>query len=508
MGLKRFMSLSRRGSDASNNLSDEETPLIRKSDASNFPLASKDDGNSATFIKLYILCFVVNVAFTILSPAQTRIFEQIYCDDYYRQHPTIGFPPDSGIPEQLCKIGAVQKQVSTLKGWFEFYNAIPSLFMTIPIGILADIFGRRKFLIVNLFTLSIQMVCVTVVTLFPETIPLRTIWFQAFLSFVSGGPIVAEMLFVCVITDLSTGNKLSNTLFRLSATSQLTRVVGPTLAGVLMRRSAWWAIWVGLTCLILSAIMTVSLPETLQHRQENIDADAEELKHETVSARLKTGATIAIKAFRELAFVWIDWRLLFNCFLLMPFRVLAEALKELLIRYASNRYGLSLADATFLYPLQAVSATIILFALLPPISDYIDNRWNISAIKKNVVFIRVALLMLVLGLTIEGLAPTVTLLVFGLIVETLGAGMPSSTRAMAGVLVEQKDNGRVFSVLAISETLSTMVAFPATNWLFNVGIDREGGIWLGMPYFVTAGAAAVAFIAMCVLSFEKRTQIP
>ena len=506
MGLKRFMSLSRRGSDVSNSPSDEEAPLIRKPDASNFPLASKDDDHNSTFIKLYVLCFVVNVAFTIINPAQTRIFEQIYCNDYYRQHPTVGLPPGSDIPEQLCKIGAVQKQVSTLRGWFEFYNAIPSLFMTIPIGILADIFGRRKFLIVNLAVLSLQMVGVTAVTLFPETIPLRAILLQAFLSFVSGGPIVAEMLFVCLVTDLSTGNKLSKTMFRLSATNQLTRVVGPTLAGILMRRSAWWAIWTGLACLFLSATITLSLPETLQHRQENIEANAEALKHETISARLKTGGTITIKAFRELAFVWTDWRLIFNCFLLMPFRVLAEALKDLLIRYVSNRYGLSLADATFLYPLQAVSATVILFALLPPISDYIDNHWNISAIKKNVVFIRVALLMLMLGLTIEGLAPTVTLLVFGLIVETLGAGMTSSTRAMAGVLVEQKDNGRVFSVLAISETLSTMLAFPATNWLFNIGIDQGGGIWLGMPYFVTAGAAAVAFIAMCVLSFEKRTR--
>jgi len=87
-------------------------------------------------------------------------------------------------------------------------------------------------------------------------------------------------------------------------------------------------------------------------------------------------------------------------------------------------------------------------------------------------------------------------------VQTLGSGVSPALRALAGVLVEQEDNGRVFSGLAISETLSVMTVSPLSAALFNTGIERGGGMWLGLPYYTTAVAVAIVTFIMCFLRFQ------
>lgn len=200
--------------------------------------------------------------------------------------------------------------------------------------------------------------------------------------------------------------------------------------------------------------------------------------------------------------VWSDWRLVFVA-LTYPFRLVCYALSDLLQRYVSDRYGWTLANATFIYSLQAIVAGVVLFSLLPFISSQMDRRFSISILQKNVVLSRVALLSLVIAYALVGLAPTPAIMIIGLLIETLSSGFPATLRAIATALINDDDRGRVFSVLAISETFSIMLAYPVTAALFNIGIEKGGGPWLGLPYDVISAAAAVGFIAMCLLRFER-----
>lgn len=271
-----------------------------------------------------------------------------------------------------------------------------------------------------------------------------------------------------------------------------------------MERSAWWAVYVGLGCLVAILPLVFTFPETLpQHHEFSHLTDEPGAK----SSRIRTTIDLSIAAFRELGLVWTDWRLVFLV-CLYPFRMMSNALGDLLIRYVSLRYGWTLADATFLFSLPAISATVVLFLLMPMVADYLDNHFHFSAVKKNVILSRAALFLLATAMAIKGFAPNIWVLVFGLVVETLAAGSPATLRALAGCMVEAKDNGRVFSVLAISETLSNMMAYPATAYLFNQGIERGGGAWLGLPFFVTAAMAGLAAAVMCCLRFEKSSVVP
>jgi hypothetical protein len=100
----------------------------------------------------------------------------------------------------------------------------------------------------------------------------------------------------------------------------------------------------------------------------------------------------------------------------------------------------------------------------------------------------------------------VSVVTVGLLLETLAAGLPATMRALAAALVDVHDRGRVFSVLAIAESVSTMMAYPLTAALFNVGLEKGGGAWLGLPYDIISMAAAVAGVSMCLLRFERRSE--
>jgi MFS-type transporter involved in bile tolerance (Atg22 family) len=179
----------------------------------------------------------------------------------------------------------------------------------------------------------------------------------------------------------------------------------------------------------------------------------------------------------------------------------------LIQRYVSVRYGWTLADATLLFSIQAGGSAIVLFTFLPWISKQIERRFSPSTIQLNVIVTRWSLLVLVLAYLVIGLAPTAPIVITGLLMETLSTGLPSALRALTSALVPSDDKGRVFAVLTVIETISSMVASPLAAAFFNYGLEKGGGIWLGLPYDTIALISAVSALLMCLLRFDGRVRI-
>ncbi|KIW65348.1 hypothetical protein PV04_07614 [Phialophora macrospora] len=466
----------------------------------------KTHATSKLLLRIYVIIFCLNLGVQILQPAQIQIYESIYCSQWYERHPVDELPGHSHIPESYCKITQVQTQISTLKGWLEFFNAAPGLLLSIPMGILTDKIGRRRLMILNMTILCLTQIWITFVTWFDGRIPLRAIWLGASLNLLSGGTIVTELLYVCILMDISSRDQVAETFFRTTAFGQFSKVVGPFIAAALMRFDPWLAVYCGLSFLVITVILATSIPETLHWRTKPRDAPVETHEHQADQDSNLTPRKPRFMALRHLLKVWSDWRLVFVA-LTYPFRLVCYALGDLLQRYISDRYGWTLADATLVYSVQAVAAGLVLFTVLPFISGHIDRRFRYSIIQKNVVLSRAALLVMSVAYALIGLAPTALLTFVGLLIETLSTGFPATLRAIAAALVGDDDRGRVFSVLAIAETLSIMMAYPVTATLFNIGIEKGGGPWLGLPYDVISVAAAVAFIGMCLVRFERPVQL-
>jgi MFS-type transporter involved in bile tolerance (Atg22 family) len=279
-----------------------------------------------------------------------------------------------------------------------------------------------------------------------------------------------------------------------------------------MRLNAWYAILFGVPLLFIASLLTFMVPETRKtagkssHSDEadrDGDDDSQSPPNKPVN-RIKAFLATYVQALREVTSIWKNWRLLFLA-VLVPFRIMTNALEELMQRYVSYRYDWTLGDAAFLHSLQAVVAGMILLVALPWISSALDLR-GIGAVRKNVLIAETSLALLALGFAIQGLAPTVAVLIVGLLVETLGSGVPASIRALAGALSGDADHSRVFGGLTISETASIMLVYPLSAALFNAGTDLGGGIWLGLPFYSTAAAAALITFIMCFLRFERKEE--
>lgn len=283
------------------------------------------------------------------------------------------------------------------------------------------------------------------------------------------------------------------------------KVIGPVIAAILMRYNPWLSIYAGLAFLFGTSILMTTFPETLASRIE-LEADGDGHARSRTSKIPKFSWKETCESLKDALKMWSDYRLLFVA-LTYPFRMVCYALGDLVQRYVSDRYHWTLANATLLYSIQAVASAAMLFTLLPLISAQIDRRYSWSVIQKNVVLSRASLFILVFAYAVIGLAPIAPIMIIGLLIETLATGLPATMRALASALVEGADKGRVFSVLAVVETLSAMIAFPVSAAFFNLGLAKGGGGWLGLPYDMISIGAAISFLVMCLLRFERRIRV-
>ncbi len=303
----------------------------------------------------------------------------------------------------------------------------------------------------------------------------------------------------------------TNLFFYVNAFGHSTRIVGPVICASLMKMSIWAPIWLGVALQAFSVLGSLAMPETLDTAvKDGGDSATSSADHNNETAQndssLKNSPDMSIvdevlTSLSRLVQIFSDWRMLFLA-AVYPVRMMSSALTDLLPRYISYRYHWSLANATYLYSLQATGAATCLFALLPVVSDFLGKRFELSAVQKSVVLARVSFGFSALSLLLQGVAPSIPVLICALVIGTLGSGLPAVLRALAGSLIGQKDNGKVFTGLAVAETISQMLAYPAIAGLYNVGIGKGGGAWLGMPFDITGLILICTTMVMCFSRFE------
>jgi MFS family permease len=480
---------------------------------------AKADPWRKTRIQLYICVFIANISFQILLPAQVRIFEQIFCQQYFQQHDPSQIPSTGIIPEDQCKHAAIQSHVARLRSLYSMFDAAPALIMSIPCGIIIDIVGRRPLLLLGLITVTAQQFWVAFICSLGGSVPLEAIWLAPILNFVSGGMTVLNLVFVCIMCDITSKEALATSLFRISAVGQFCKVLGPLISGSLMQFNAWWAFTTGLAGLVLLIAASWSVPETLSASTPNDDTTISDLDARPHSSKRSILQHIKL-GFASLSIVWSS-RQLIILVLITPLTAFGAVLGDVLQQYISLRYNWTLANAAFLFSLQGIAATISLFILLPLFTKYLTKRLSTTSLTisqplpsdhtttqpspipptpptppspthLNAKISVLSLLILSLSFTAQGLSPTPVLLLIALAFETLGMGCAASLQALAASLVNPKDNGRVLSVLTVAGVLSVVVAHPLTAQLFSVGLDKGGGVWLGMPFLVSAAGVLVA----------------
>ena len=88
------------------------------------------------WVILYAVALLVtmDLPITIAGAPQTRLYEAIYCLDWYRRNDPSSIGNNGMVDEQFCKIDPVQADVSLLKGWMGFFDNLPGWFSLAKFG--------------------------------------------------------------------------------------------------------------------------------------------------------------------------------------------------------------------------------------------------------------------------------------------------------------------------------------------------------------------------------------
>jgi MFS family permease len=124
---------------------DETQPLLANASTGATPGRSK---SKKLMILLMCSIFVLAVDFgnDIGLAPETAIFEQIICRNQGllssggESPPTATLPVDGSDP---CKSEAVQGELALVLGYKSMFEVLPSIFLSLPYGVLSDHWGRK-----------------------------------------------------------------------------------------------------------------------------------------------------------------------------------------------------------------------------------------------------------------------------------------------------------------------------------------------------------------------------
>lgn len=360
---------------------------------------------------------------------------------------------------------------------------------------------------------------------FWHTLPLRLTWLGPIFTVIGGGPSVGGMAFFAIASDITPEakrylyirlpdrifsaytNKLrTNVFFLAAATDLVAQLIAPSLAALLMAKSPWIPILLGISFTTLGSLLILLIPETLhmQDRRTNtshvaLATSTNDFPHNckpqnSLFATMKHKFSHTFRTFLSSLSILnsAPLVLLLITFIIKP---LSSQSEDISLRYISNRFHLPLRLSSFLWSLRAAVQIILFLLILPFLSKIMITHFKIPSSKVDLHLARTSILILTLGSLLIALAPTLPLAILGIAVFTLGAGFISTMRSLITTLVDRQHKGQLYAAVAVVETTGRLIAGPGFAQLYIVGL-RLKGIWVGLPFFGMSFICGLAVVAV------------
>lgn len=268
-------------------------------------------------ILIQLMIFVSAMGVVISFAPRTRLFEDIICRKYYAIHngttetvtttsllsATTTSLLSEAPSESQCKIAPVQDALAELFGWQTFFDGIPGLLLAMYYGVLADKKGRSAVLFRSLlgqvlaagWVLYVAWRCSSsgadavgsdsyddgIMGEWTHLLSLKATWLSSYFLIIGGGSTVTSAVGMMIVTDATTEENRSRVFFAALSTLITAELLGPAASTLMMRK---WGLWVplgvGFGCLVMSAVLTANMPETMHLKRtagsvaENADLEA------------------------------------------------------------------------------------------------------------------------------------------------------------------------------------------------------------------------------------------
>lgn len=399
--------------------------------------------------------------------------------------------------------------------------------MTIPLGFVAERYGRRTLLWLNLVPRVFMLAWAVIVGYFDQILPTKTITAGPALSFL-GGDCVFNSITYSLAAGITDDYVLRASYFGyMSSITYVVNLLGPALASASMTLLLWLPFWIGITLLVIAIPIISMLPDN-NAAKDHRDQQSQPLLSSPLLKAQDSEPTIlrsVIDRFRALRAVLAshprNFSLLLACFLLAS---LASSDTKLLVQYISKRYEWTFAAAGYLLSGKAVVNFVLLTIIVPRVLRSAVAGGNASSPgasdRINFRFANLCFGVSVLGASAIAVSATIWLLVPALLVYALGSALPIFTLsllkspAICSSSTDDPENAdreasspeadtetQIFSIVMLVKTLGSLLGAPLMAFLWVRGIGL-GGAALGMPYFVSAACYAAAIFIFCRIRIQ------
>ncbi|CAK7215197.1 hypothetical protein SBRCBS47491_002401 [Sporothrix bragantina] len=476
--------------------------------------------------------FIVEIALGTSNPAVSSMIESIVCRQRYGDtvlisHGTYGGSGSAIDPR--CKAPDVQGRLSQVLGWQASFECLPNILLSLPYGVLADNLGRRPIMLLAWTGLGLQLTWYLVVFYFRETFPLWALWFTALWGSIGSFQSVGPAMVFTVLADVTPQAARATCYFRLTAVFLVAELISnPLGATLLLIGGHWLPLLFGFTGIVLSGLVLLALPETLDFDPAAgkvvprvsavVTTDA---FGDTMPATAPTKNSIAAAWHSFVQLLRTDARatslfILRNrplMFLMIPFifSVVGRFVQNLLLQYATKRYSWSWSQAAFLLTIRSTTNLVLCLVLLPLASAaLVSSSGRLgrltgtagSPLRKDLWLARFSGVLLVLGSILIAFAVTPALLSVALVVFSLGGGYSSVMRSLLNAFVEPHHLAMLNTLLGLLEFSGLMVAAPVLFGALQRGVAL-GGVWTGLPFLICAGMCLVSTLVVVVFRFQR-----
>lgn len=168
------------------------------------------------------------------------------------------------------------------------------------------------------------------------------------------------------------------------------------------------------------------------------------------------------------------------------------ATSQFFAQYISKRFDWPLAKTGYLLTIRGIIHLVVLSLALPWLSKLLLRKQRPAS--KDLTLARFSAALAAVG-ALGMAASQIRLVLSGLVLQSLGAGLGPLCRSLAISHVAPQDTSKLNTLIGIVETISMLFAGPALAWLFEMGM-KLGGLSLGLPYFALAGSFLLCLVGL------------
>ncbi|KAI9745833.1 MAG: hypothetical protein M1818_000514 [Claussenomyces sp. TS43310] len=480
------------------------TPLLRSSgsDCSDEDLRGVDR-RSLHFVGCALI-ILIQIGNCMQKAPMINLYESIISRDFdSRQHLQLHV---GNLPDNLSKDEAVQSELVLLRSWQTVLETLPSIFLAIPYGFVAEKYGPKLVLFLSVLGVVLGLGWSQLVCLLPNVLPIRAVWFSAAFYLIGGGVSVVVSMMYTITSLFTSEDERASTFFLFNAAILATDIIAIPMTSFLMDRGVWLPIIVGDCALILGllAILPIKEPQSskrdhyrlLEPTQSQYNQQPPNYTNEDNSSVKQRVATGLASARKKLNFLW-DNKLGLLLLLTIFLSAVANGMPELLIIFVKKRLGWSLSRGNLLLALTALITLILFSALLPFGTKLLSHQCKLSLRATDLLLSRFSIFCLALGAFIIGWIPTTPAVISGVVITALGAGFPILLNNLISRTVISQHLSTLYSIVGVVDTFGSLISAPAFSALYQKGLEL-GGLWPGLPFIFAGGLYTVAAAVMVI----------